>query len=463
MTSALIFVLACLLGCAPFARLEGVIVDEQLAPDTDLSNVRVVRENAQLATEINMDINKGDFIYTDSETQAVIVAPAWEVIVFPDSEVEILNPSIFVTIGTVLVKTVRKVKDKFKVKKEYVTAGAEGTEFLVEVRGDGSTEITVVEGRVLLEFPMHDKQPVYVTDRTKARVINEGETVSSSISDVSTARINEIRRWITQAENVIRPRVPELMNLPIEDARQRLRSVGLEIREREKITGKVAVGVVNGQSPRAGSVVEIGETVKVDVEAESVAVPALIGLSLQEARAVLAEAGLTVISARSELRTEGEAQTVFEQSIDPGKLVRPGKGLILKIVEPAALVPNVVGMDQRTAAATLRNAGLTEGRVTEMVSTRYAEGAVARQSPSAGTLYKKGSSVDLTLAKAEPLCNLPDVTKMTEREAQSILKEAGFTWKTVVAGEGNSVTRQSPAPGMVKCGITVTLTVLRVQ
>jgi hypothetical protein len=313
------FFLAGILGCSPFARLEGVIVDDRLAQDDELSNVRVMRNNELLISTINMPINKGDFVKTNSETQAVIVSSDWEVIVFPTSDIEI--HSIFVKIGKVLVKTFKKIKDEFTVESEYVTAGPEGTEFLVEV--DGSvTEVTVVEGRVLLEFPTTLNQPVYVTDRTKATVKNEGETVSSFTSDVSTARLNEIRQWVVNAERVINPEVPQLVNLQIGEARARLRSVGLEIREREKITGRVDAGVVTGQSPRAGAVVDIGETIKVDVEAKSVVVPNLIGLPIDEARNSIAKAGLKVISARSELRTEGEAETVFYQSISAGKFVK---------------------------------------------------------------------------------------------------------------------------------------------
>jgi beta-lactam-binding protein with PASTA domain len=454
------FFLAGILGCSPFARLEGVIVDDRLAQDDELSNVRVMRNNELLISTINMPINKGDFVQTNSETQAVIVSSDWEVIVFPNSDIEI--HSIFVKIGKVLVKTFKKIKDEFTVESEYVTAGPEGTEFLVEV--DGSvTEVTVVEGRVLLEFPTTLNQPVYVTDRTKATVKNEGETVSSFTSDVSTARLNEIRQWVVNAERVINPEVPQLVNLQIGEARARLRSVGLEIREREKITGRVDAGVVTGQSPRAGAVVDIGETIKVDVEAKSVVVPNLIGLPIDEARNSIAKAGLKVISARSELRTEGEAETVFYQSISAGKFVKPGKGLTLKLVEPAVAVPNLVGMDQKTALATLKNVGLVKGKITEIVTTQFSEGTVATQSPSAGAIWKKGNSVDLGLAKAEPMCDLPVVRRMTEKEATSTLKEAGFNVKIVVGGEGNGIGDQSPAPGTVTCGITVTLTVLRIQ
>ena len=168
-------------GCSPFARLQGVIVDDRLAQGTELSKVRVVRDNEEQVSAINMSINKGDFIYTDSETQAVLVSPNWEVVVLPGSKVEM--GSIFDWIGDVVVKTIKHVKDEFKVKSEYVTAGAEGTEFLVTVDRDGVTEVTVAAGKVRLEFPDNSSEPVYVTNRMKATVTKQGGTVSSSISD----------------------------------------------------------------------------------------------------------------------------------------------------------------------------------------------------------------------------------------------------------------------------------------
>ena len=105
------------ISCSPFARLDGVIVDDEIAQGQEWDGLVVTREEVEQTTEANMSILKGDVIVTDSKSTGVmVVEDTWEVVILENTEVTILNPSIFQKIGKVIVKTLKKVKEKFKVK-----------------------------------------------------------------------------------------------------------------------------------------------------------------------------------------------------------------------------------------------------------------------------------------------------------------------------------------------------------
>jgi hypothetical protein len=130
-------------------------------------------------------------------------------------------------------------------------------------------------------------------------------------------------------------------------------------------------------------------------------------------------------------------------------------------------VPDVTGMTQKKAEATLADAGLTRGKATRVQSTEP-EGTVVSQSPAAGKEVEEGSAVDIEVAGApEPTATpvpVPDVVGGTEASAQSALTTAGF--KVVVtqaasdSAPAGSVISQAPQAGVIASqGSTVSIVV----
>jgi beta-lactam-binding protein with PASTA domain len=120
-------------------------------------------------------------------------------------------------------------------------------------------------------------------------------------------------------------------------------------------------------------------------------------------------------------------------------------------------VPDVVGMTQEGAAATLADAGLTSGRITRVQSEEDAEGTVVAQSPAAGDEVEEGSAVDLDVAgapapTATPVA-VPNVVGSSQAGAEAQLTNAGFM---VVVSQAESATvpagtvvSQDPQAGVV--------------
>lgn len=93
-------------------------------------------------------------------------------------------------------------------------------------------------------------------------------------------------------------------------------------------------------------------------------------------------------------------------------------------------VPNVVGMSQANATASLTGAGFTVGAVATASSPTVAAGSVISSSPGAGTNAAAGSAVDLRVSSgpaAVVQVRVPDVTGLTRTAAETALGGAGLT------------------------------------
>jgi beta-lactam-binding protein with PASTA domain len=177
-------------------------------------------------------------------------------------------------------------------------------------------------------------------------------------------------------------------------------------------------------------------------------VPAVVGLTEQQARTRLAEAELETQVARGPSdRPQG---VVFEQTpgegtqLDEGQTVRIGVSSGPELVE----VPAVRDLDEDEALRRLQEAGF-ETQV-QRVFAGAPVGQVVEQEPAGGEEAPRGSTVLIKVSKGRNLTPVPDVVGQTEDEAVQALRDAGFTVEVfdVPATEPEgTVVSQSPAGG----------------
>ncbi|HEU0131245.1 MAG TPA: Stk1 family PASTA domain-containing Ser/Thr kinase [Mycobacteriales bacterium] len=127
-------------------------------------------------------------------------------------------------------------------------------------------------------------------------------------------------------------------------------------------------------------------------------------------------------------------------------------------------VPNVVGMTEKQARATLAAQGLKVGDVDTKFSERPA-GTVIDQDPLARFSVTVGDTVNLTLSKGIEQIAVPDVTGQSLEDARAALESRGLKVAKVVekeqAGPPGRVLSVDPAPGtQLPRGGGVTLTVI---
>jgi serine/threonine-protein kinase len=198
--------------------------------------------------------------------------------------------------------------------------------------------------------------------------------------------------------------VPDIVGLSASAAAGDLREAGLTPRVR-LVDSSQQSGVVLRQSPAAGTEIDSGTEVRLDVSRNrppavpTIEVPDVRGLVLSEARSQLRSLGLTVNVTRTP--SPEPAGTVLRQSPRAGTDLRKGGAVTLTVSTGPALVdvPDVTGLDEESARLELEAAGF-QVRVTDEPTTDPAQdGVVVRQSPTGGSGAKDGAVVTLVVAR----------------------------------------------------------------
>jgi beta-lactam-binding protein with PASTA domain len=487
----LIFVLITVMasiGCAtttntaPFAQLESVVRGNRLATGAELNGVQVTRADAPVATVTGMGLQKGDRIVTDGSTEAVIFfGDAYEVILAPDTDITILNPTIFQKIGKAVVKKLKQVREAFRVETEYVKAGPKGTEFAISVDRASVVSLVVLEGEVTIESRAQTWAPQTIGPR-QAAVVRSGQQPSRR-DRLPQADLDRTFGWARRVEAITLPAViPNLSGLTVDEARRRLSQAGLQAGSVRQVAGQ-PVGTVLQQGLPPGQRVRLGTRVDLDVAGEST-VPNVTGMTSLEAGIVLGMAGLNVGETSEEEGIGGRPGRVARQDPAPGTRVPPGTSVSLVLAagrppgedyreEPRGdlcRVPDIRRVPVESASGILREHNLRLG------SVRRVEGRQARvtQNPEPGAQVRCGSSVDLVIysvspgtydAPPETFCTVPDIRRVPVENASAVLRERNLQLGSVRRVEGRRAgVTQNPLPdAQVRCGSSVDLVIYFVR
>jgi serine/threonine-protein kinase len=156
-----------------------------------------------------------------------------------------------------------------------------------------------------------------------------------------------------------------------------------------------------------------------------VEVPGLVGRTLDDARALGADADLDV-QVVDRRNAPDPAGTVVDQEPDAGAFTRGGEVRVVVSAGPAAVgVPEVVGARFPDAKATLEAAGFRVERRDEF-DPQAPVGQVVGSEPAPGERIAPESLVTLVVSKGHAPVPVPRVEGMTFAEAQRALSDAGL-------------------------------------
>lgn len=129
-------------------------------------------------------------------------------------------------------------------------------------------------------------------------------------------------------------------------------------------------------------------------------------------------------------------------------------------------VPNLLGMTEDEAKQALSELGLGYSKAGEASSDKYDEGQIMSQSVKAGETVEPNTTIDVTVSNGKGDIDIPSVVDLSQDEAESELKDAGFDvnveFDYSAAVEQGHVISQSPDAGSQgKEGDTITITVSR--
>lgn len=251
--------------------------------------------------------------------------------------------------------------------------------------------------------------------------------------------------WLLIPEKVT---VPKVVGEPVDKARELLTDFAYE-EAGQQLTGKFPPGVVIEQNPAEGAKVAKGTKVAVTIEADSVKVQKLLGLSVKAAGAILKKDRLEL---KTETKSTGDPPgTIVDQEPKHDERVAPGT-VVIAFVEPEpqmVIVPDVVGVPAEKVAPMFGEKLEYQVIGQRVITGTVPVGAIASQSPAKGERVRVGTRVTLA-AEAESV-QVPDLRGILVMEAVGKLREFNLWGELDLGGQAvgryTRVASQSPEPG----------------
>lgn len=194
-------------------------------------------------------------------------------------------------------------------------------------------------------------------------------------------------------------------------------------------------GVILSQTPLAGTQIKSGRIVQVVLNEapEAQLLPDVTGKTLEEAKVILENAGLT-LGRVDEAQDATEKGLVFRQVPAANSAYESGQvvDLLVSLGPEQTIVPmpDLVGKSQADAIALLKSVGLNYGAIETGYSDTVAKDLVMTQSIPTGTEVKVGALVNLTISQGPEDPAVQTTTKAGNADAGLISKPYIIPLKT---------------------------------
>ncbi|MFC7305896.1 Stk1 family PASTA domain-containing Ser/Thr kinase [Streptomyces monticola] len=255
--------------------------------------------------------------------------------------------------------------------------------------------------------------------------------------------------------------VPNFVGKTLEDAERQAENGDVKLSSTKKECEDQPKGHICSQTPKSGEIDKFGTVnVVVSTGAPKVTVPDVRGLSYEKASEQLQDKGFSVDKETKE--SEQTPGTVLSQSPKGDTDVEKGSSITLTVAKEKAkqTVPDVIGQ-QVDAAKTQLQANEFQVDVQEVPRDDVPAGQVVEQTPKGQTEAEPGSTVTLTVAKAQEQIAVPTLTGQKLKDAKKALEDAGLTVGNIQGPQDDQalVVTTDPTGGtQVPGGTTVNLT-----
>jgi len=185
--------------------------------------------------------------------------------------------------------------------------------------------------------------------------------------------------------------------------------------------------------------------------ATSKRVPRVIGMTLDDARQAVTNAGLSAERAEDVRHASAPAGTVVWQDPPAGVVVPQGSAVQLSVSQgpPRIPVPDVVGYEESTGRMLIEAAGLRVA--VDPAQTAAPKGVIVNTRPPAGATLVPGGRVTMVVSIGAPTITVPDLIGLTLEEARPILEQVGLTlgtyFRRTSSERPGSIIQQTPAAG----------------
>lgn len=238
-----------------------------------------------------------------------------------------------------------------------------------------------------------------LTDRTlkvkKGDDVYSDEIAKGHVAEVQPAAGTEVNTGSTVEVRMSKGKrpvtVPGVKGQERDRAKKTLEKAGLQVAEEtEEFNKDIPSGQAIRTDPKEGAEVESGSEVTL-VLSNAIEVPDVQGLSIDDARKALREAGLNPVDGAPVEDSSEDSGDVAEQSPGAGELLDPSKNTDVEIRESTSQrVPWVLGLTAERARKKLEDAGF------EVEIKGDPNGLVLGQSPGPSSRSHRGAVVTLT-------------------------------------------------------------------
>ncbi|MGY1848057.1 MULTISPECIES: Stk1 family PASTA domain-containing Ser/Thr kinase [unclassified Blastococcus] len=210
-----------------------------------------------------------------------------------------------------------------------------------------------------------------------------------------------------EAPPVAQVTVPAFAGLDQATAEQRITEAGLAVGDvTTEASATVPEGQVVSSTPPSGARVDAETPVDLVVSAgpDTILVPNVVGLTEDQARANLEQAGFTNISSRQVDSIEYDEGRVAAVSPAESSQANPDAVITLSVSTGTIELPDVVNRTETQARALLQEAGFSAGQIEIQNVERddVPQGTVVETDPSAGQDVGSGDTITLRVAVPTP-------------------------------------------------------------
>jgi len=210
--------------------------------------------------------------------------------------------------------------------------------------------------------------------------------------------------------------VPDVVGMSESDAASAINSAELSVGSIGYLySDTVPAGCVISTYPRAGTVVDAGSEVDLDISmgpdtgGPTVEVPDVVGMTESDAKSVITFASLNVGTISNDYSDTVPKGFVISQSPSGGTSVSIGSSVNLTISLGPWTVPDVVGMTYADAASAINSAVLSVGSIGYLYSDTVPAGCVISSYPRAGIVVDAGTEVDLDISMGPEPRDVPPI------------------------------------------------------
>lgn len=204
--------------------------------------------------------------------------------------------------------------------------------------------------------------------------------------------------------------VPNVVGLMYSDAARRIEKAGFQaVQGESRFHARAPEGTVLQQDPPAESSQKRGIDVRLAVSAgqRSAPVPQVTGLSEQQARVSIANAGFELGTVRRETSDQPRGSVIASNPASGDVLQLPAAVHIIVSDGPAVVIaPDLVGRTLPDARSLLEQIGLRIGGVSGDTSSFQPENTILSQSPPAGQAVSAGGRINVTVSRFPPVSPL---------------------------------------------------------